>query len=152
MASVPKKANKFPLFVHKGRGYWCKTVLGKHHYFGSVANDPKGTEALKLWLFRKDWLLAGLPPPPYDPNGETTISVKYVCNRFIAAKEAKLEAGDLVLRSFEEHKDACKIILATIPADWFFPRGQHCSLHRVDYQTTAASAVLPSPTPSDPSQ
>ena len=112
---VPKKAEKFPLFKHP-RGYWCKTVLGKHHYFGSVANDPKGTEAVKLWLFRKDWLLAGLTPPPYDPNGETTISVKYVCNRFIAAKEAKLEAGDLVLRSFEEHKDACKIILATIPA------------------------------------
>jgi integrase len=116
MASVPKKATKFPLFVHKGRGYWCKTVLGKHHYFGSVANDPQGKEALKLWLYRKDWLLAGLEPPPYDPNGETTISVKYVCNRFIELKESKLEAGNLAQRTFDELKDTCKLVLEAIPA------------------------------------
>lgn len=114
--SVPKKADKFPLFIHKGRGYWCKTVLGKHHYFGKVADDPQGKEALKLWLYEKDWLLAGLEPPPYDPNGEQSISVKYVCNRFIEAKEAKLEAGNLSQRTFDELKDTCKLIMTAIPA------------------------------------
>lgn len=114
--SVPKKATKFPLFVHKGRGYWCKTVLGKHHYFGKVADDPQGKEALKLWLYEKDWLLAGLEPPPYDPDGEQTISVKYVCNKFIASKEAKLEAGNLSQRTFDELKDTCKLVMSVIPA------------------------------------
>jgi integrase len=114
--SVPKKADRFPLFVHKGRGYWAKTVLGKHHYFGKVDNDPQGKEALKLWLYEKDWLLAGLEPPPYDPDGESTISVKYVLNQFIAAKEAKLEAGNLSQRTFEELKDSCKLVMSAIPA------------------------------------
>lgn len=113
--SVPKKANKFPLFQHKGRGYWCKTVLGKHHYFGKVADDPQGKEALKLWLYKKDWLLAGLEPPPYDPDGESTISVKHVCNQFMASKEAKLEAGDLSQRTFDELKQTCKLVMQVIP-------------------------------------
>ena len=113
--SVPKKANKFPLFVHKGRGYWCKTVLGKHHYFGKVADDPQGKEALKLWLWRKDWLLAGLEPPAYDPDGEATISVKHVCNKFMAAKEAKLEAGNLSQRTYEELKEVCAFLMTVIP-------------------------------------
>lgn len=113
--SVPKKANKFPLFVHKGRGYWCKTVLGKHHYFGKVADDPQGKEALKLWLWRKDWLLAGLEPPDYDPDGEATISVKHVCNKFMAAKEAKLEAGNLSRRTYDELKETCKLIMSVVP-------------------------------------
>ena len=115
-ASVPKKATKFPLFVHKGRGYWCKTVLGKHHYFGKVADDPQGKEALKLWLYEKDWLLAGLDPPPYDPDGASTISVKYVLNKFLGAKEAKLEAGDLSQRTFDELKETGSLVLDAIPA------------------------------------
>jgi integrase len=114
--SVPKKADRFPLFIHKGRGYWCKTVLGKHHYFGKVADDPQGKEALKLWLYEKDWLLAGLEPPPYDPNGEQKVSVKYICNKFLEAKEAKLEAGDLSQRTFDELKETCKLVFDSIPA------------------------------------
>jgi integrase len=113
--SVPKKANKFPLFVHKGRGYWCKTVLGKHHYFGKVSDDPQGKHALKLWLYERDWLMAGLEPPAYDPDGEATISVKYVCNEFIASKEAKLKAGNLSQRTFDELKDTCKLTMSCIP-------------------------------------
>ena len=113
--SVPKKANRFPLFVHKGKGYWCKTVLGKHHYFGKVADDPKGKEALKRWLYEKDWLLSGLEPPPYDPNGETAISVKFVCNRFMESKESKLDAGDLSQRTYDELLATCKFLMETIP-------------------------------------
>ena len=113
--SVPKKANRFPLFAHKGRGYWCKTVLGKHHYFGKVADDPKGKEALKLWLYEKDWLLAGLEPPPYDPNGESAKSVKFVCNKFMESKESKLDAGNLSQRTFDELKETCKLVFTAIP-------------------------------------
>jgi integrase len=114
--SVPKKADKFPLFIHKGKGYWCKTVLGKHFYFGKVSDDPQGKQALKLWLFRKDWLLAGLDPPPYDPDGESTISVKHVCNRFLESKESKVKAGNLSPRTFDELEETCKLVFTAIPA------------------------------------
>lgn len=112
--SVPKKADKFPLFKHP-RGYWCKTVLGKHKYFGRVDADLKGQNALKRWLYEKDWLLAGLEPPPYDPNGETAISVKYVCNRFMESKESQLDAGNLSQRTYDELLGTCKFLMETIP-------------------------------------
>jgi integrase len=116
MASVPKKANKFPLFKHP-RGYWAKTVLKKHHYFGKIADDPQGKEALKRWLFKKDYLLAGLEPPAYDPNGgdEQTINVKYLCNRYLATKEAELKAGEIVKRTFDSWKTVCVMVMDSIP-------------------------------------
>ncbi len=115
VVSVPKKADRFPLFIHKGRQYWCKTVLGKHHYFGKVADDPQGKQALKLWIYKRDWLLAGLEPPPYDPDGESTISVRHVCNQFLASKEAAVEAGNLSQRTFDELKETCKLAMSVVP-------------------------------------
>jgi integrase len=111
--SVPKKANKFPLFIHKGRGYWCKTVLGKHRYFGKVADDPDGKKALKRWLREKDFLLAGLEPPAGD---EDTINVKYLCNKYLAVKDAEFKAGELAKRTFEEWKSVCELTMETIPS------------------------------------
>jgi len=111
--SVPKKANKFPLFVHKGRGYWCKTVLGKHRYFGKVVDDPDGKNALKRWLLEKDYLLAGLEPPAGD---EDAINVKYLCNKYVATKEAELQAGEIVKRTFDEWKSVCQMVMDSIPA------------------------------------
>jgi integrase len=111
--SVPKKADRFPLFIHKGRGYWCKTVLGKHKYFGRVADDPQGKEALKRWLREKDYLLAGLDPPTGD---EHSISVKYLCNKYLATKEAELQAGEIVKRTFDDWKSVCTIVMESIPA------------------------------------
>jgi hypothetical protein len=40
-------------------GCWCKKVRGEQHYFGTVANDPKGKAALEEWLRVKDDLTAG---------------------------------------------------------------------------------------------
>ncbi len=41
-----------------------KRVLCKQHYFGKVADDPQGKRALAEWMRVKDYLLAGLEPPP----------------------------------------------------------------------------------------
>jgi|GEM_PF-186480 len=51
----------FPLTAHP-RGYWCKKIRGRSHYFGKVATDPDGTAALTKWLDQKDALLAGRIP------------------------------------------------------------------------------------------
>lgn len=110
--SVPKSAEKFPLFKHP-RGYWCKTVLGKHRYFGKVADDPQGKEALRRWLREKDWRLAGLEPPP-EGSGDV-ISVKFCCNEYLAAKESKLDAGNLAPRTWSELKTTCELLMKTIP-------------------------------------
>lgn len=45
-----KQRNDFHLFVHKGTGRWCKKVKGRHRYLGYAREDPKGDNALKLWL------------------------------------------------------------------------------------------------------
>lgn len=108
---VPKKADKFPLFKHP-RGYWCKTVLGKHKYFGKVADDPQGKTAIKLWMQKKDYFLAGLEPPAGE---EDAITVKYVCNKFLEAKEARLHAGDLSSRTFVELKEVCAFFMSVVP-------------------------------------
>ena len=50
----------FPLTRHP-RGYWCKKVRGKIHYFGKIGDDPEGEKAVNQWLDQKDDLLAGRP-------------------------------------------------------------------------------------------
>lgn len=110
--SVPKRVDKFPLFVHKGRGYWCKTVLGKHFYFGKVADDPDGKAALTEWLRVKDYRLAGLEPPAPDSE---VIGVKYLCNQFMAFKEAQLNGGNIEPITYNEQHGVCKMVLECIP-------------------------------------
>ena len=112
--SVPKKANRFPLFIHKGKGYWCKTVLGKHKYFGKVADDPNGQKALKRWIKEKDHLLAGLEPPADDDSG--VITVRSVCNAFMESKEAAKDSGDLAQRTYDELLGTCKLFMTVVPA------------------------------------
>lgn len=110
-ASVPKKADKFPLFKHP-RGYWCKTILGKHKYFGKVADDPDGKQALKRWLREKEWRLAGLEPPT---DSDDAITVKFLCNRYLESKEVELKAGHIVQSTFDELKAILRDFMEVIP-------------------------------------
>lgn len=112
-AGRPRKSKDFPLFVHKGRGYWCKTVLGKHRYFGKVADDPDGKQALKVWNFQRDWLLAGEEPPPYGQNS-TSKTVLDVCNYWIGHKETLLNAGELARRTYDEYFATCEFLMAVV--------------------------------------
>ncbi|MCI0491779.1 MAG: hypothetical protein L0Z07_02455, partial [Planctomycetes bacterium] len=77
-----KPRQDFPLFPH-ATGRWCKKVKGKHHYFGKVADDPKGTAALQLWLDQRDDLLAGRIP---RTQGDC-LTVRDLCNHFLTSKE-----------------------------------------------------------------
>jgi integrase len=93
----------FPLFPHQA-GYWCKKVRGKLHYFGKVANDPKGQSALNKWLEQRDDLLAGRVPRVKAEG----LTVRDLCNRFLSAKKDLLNAGEINPRTFAELHDTCQ--------------------------------------------
>jgi hypothetical protein len=104
-----KRPKDFPLFKHQ-RGYWCKKVRQKLHYFGKVADDPLGEAALQLWLTQTDDLLAGRTPRS-TPDG---LTVAGLCNHFLTAKEQQRDAGEITGRSFAEYFDNCVFIVASL--------------------------------------
>ena len=101
----------FPLFPH-ATGRWAKKVRGKFCYFGKVSDDPKGEQALTKWLKEKDELLAGR-----TPRGDRVgLTVKDLCNRFLAAKEGQRDAGDIRSRTFDDYFATCSILIGAFGA------------------------------------
>ena len=47
-------AADFPPTPNLKNGPWCRKVRGVVHYFGRIADDPKGEAALNLWNEQKD--------------------------------------------------------------------------------------------------
>src|SRR5215471_13798794 len=93
----------FPLTAHPA-GYWCKKIKGKLYYFGPWS-DPDG--ALKKYLEQKDDLHAGRKPRE-SAEGAT---VKELCNRFLNAKQALLDAGELSPRTWADYKQVCDLVV-----------------------------------------
>jgi integrase len=102
-AKAVKPRADFPLFPHQA-GYWCKKVRGKLHYFGKVANDPKGQAALSKWLEQRDDLLAGRVPRVKVEG----LTVRDLCNRFLSAKRDLLDADEINPRTFADLHATCK--------------------------------------------
>ena len=103
----PKKPHAdFPLFPH-ARGYWAKKVRGKFHYFGKIANDPRGETALEQWLEQKDDLLAGRTPR----IASDCLTVASLCNHFLTAKSQQVEAGEIKQRTFRDYHTTCKAVV-----------------------------------------
>ncbi len=73
--SSRKAPNDFPLTRHP-RGYWCKKVKGKLHYFGKIVGDENGQAALAKWLDTKDDLLAFTPEEIRKPLEHGTINMR----------------------------------------------------------------------------
>src|SRR5215831_2046797 len=103
-ASKPTKPHAdFPLFAHAA-GVWAKKIRGKLHYFGKWS-DPKG--ALEAYLKVKDDLHAGRKPRE-DTAG---LTVKVLCNKFLIAKQAAVDSGELSPRTWEGYKEATDAIV-----------------------------------------
>lgn len=106
--SLPRKPSKdFPLSIHKGTGYWCKKVKGRVHYFGKVADDPKGQAALEQWLEQKDDLLAGREPRARSGG----LTVADLANQFLAHKEQLRDNGELNPRTFRGYYDTSATVV-----------------------------------------
>lgn len=104
--SSRKPSQAFPLYRHK-LGYWAKKVKGRCRYFGRIAGDETGQQALARWLEQKDDLLAGREPRPKQPEG---VTVRDLCNRFLSAKEQMRDDGELNSRTFATYHGACRVL------------------------------------------
>jgi integrase len=103
-AKPEKPTPDFPLYAHAA-GYWAKRIRGRVHYFGRW-DDPNG--ALDNYNAQKDALHSGRKPR--EAIEGTT--VKDLCNRFLAAKQGRVDAGELSPLSWKDYKDACDEIVA----------------------------------------
>jgi integrase len=94
----------FPLFPH-ATGRWAKKIRGKLYYFGPWENPDA---ALEKYLAQRDALHAG--QKPQASTGELTI--KELCNRFLRAKRAFVDSGELTMRSWKDYEAAARIVVA----------------------------------------
>jgi integrase len=105
MQKPSKPRPDFPLFPH-GNGQWAKKFYlnGKHtpKYFGSWKDDPKGEQAIRDYLARKDAILAGLDSLGAEVVSDT-MTVVEMLKRFLTAKHSQLQAGDLADETFNDY-------------------------------------------------
>lgn len=99
---------QFPLFPHQS-GRWAKKCRGRLNYFGKIADDPKGQNALTLWNDQKDELLAGRTPRAQLDG----LTVKDLCNKFLERKRSQLDLGTLSTRSFAEYVRTTDLLVDT---------------------------------------
>src|SRR5579871_4031538 len=93
----------FPLTAHPA-GQWCKKIRGKLHYFGPW-DDWR--DALDNYLKQRDALHAGRKPRT-DAEGTT---IKEMVNKFLNAKRASVDSGELAYRTWEDYKAACDLLI-----------------------------------------
>jgi integrase len=102
----------FPLFPlgnpdepHKLR--WAKKVRGKLCYFGKVEGDAKGVKALEVWLRDKDDLIAGRTPRSKVGG----LTIRELCNKFLAAKRTDVDIGRLTSRTFVQYSRTTDLLV-----------------------------------------
>jgi integrase len=89
----------FPLFAHATRR-WAKKIRGRFEFFGPW-DDPQG--ALERYLDTRDDLHAGRTPKPYRDG----LRMRDLANLYLAAKQRKVDAGELTLKSWSDAHRVC---------------------------------------------
>ena len=124
-SSRPKKPTAdFPLYPHP-LGYWSKKIDGRIVHFGRWARRVNGKlvalpyeagwrEAHKAYKARVDDVLAGDVAEfvvSAEKPGDGEIVLADLCNRFLTAKQRKVESQELSPRSFSEYKQATDLLI-----------------------------------------
>jgi len=107
-SSKPSKPSGFPLWEHPS-GRWCKKIRGRFCYFGKVADDPEGEDALKRYQQEREDLEAGRTPRPAGEAGGLT--VRELVNRFLTSKQHKQKRGEITARTFRDLHSTCARIV-----------------------------------------
>jgi hypothetical protein len=98
----PERPEGFRLFAHAAC-VWAKKVRGKLHYFGPWS-DPDGS--LNKSLDEKDDLLAGR-----NPRRRDGLNVGDLCNRFLSAKRALVDAAEMTSRHWGDYYGTCESVV-----------------------------------------
>lgn len=130
---APKKPkqDKPPCLHPTGR--WCKKVRGRLVYLGSAKDDPTGERAQRIWNEQCHGIRAGRKPILDSTAPPEGVTVKQLCDAFLAAKESRLTTGELAQRSFADLHRTCLKVADTLtrhrlvsdlkPADFAYLRG-----------------------------
>jgi integrase len=102
--TTDKPSPDFPLTPHRGTKRWCKKIRGRLHYFGPL-DDPQA--ALLKWQEQRDDLLAGRLPRPKDEAG---LTLEKLINKFLNAKRAAVESGDLSAATWMDYHRSSRIV------------------------------------------
>jgi integrase len=84
-------------------GRWCRKIKGRVHYFGT---DKE--KALEEWERTKCDLLAGRTPRVKTDG----LEIGDLCERFLNAKRALVESGELSPRTFGQYHSTCNKLVA----------------------------------------
>ena len=106
MSTLEKIDPDFSLTKHP-RGYYCKRILGRLHYFGK--RNATKYEALRDYEAKRPYLEVGVEPPQFGG-----VRLEEALDRFLVAKEKRMKAAELSKRTFEEYKKQCERILVVI--------------------------------------
>lgn len=104
---------EFPLNSH-ANGSWYKYIpaAGGIVTFGSWKDDPKGERALAKFLEERDDLFAGR-----TPRGRVDDAVAPILAQVLGVKEKEVEVGEIEKVTFDELKDAAKLVVDYFGAD-----------------------------------
>jgi len=107
----------FPLSPHAS-GKWVKRIRGKLYYFARWAKTVGGKleripgdgwkEALEIYKAQAGDLHVGRTPRASSGG----LDVKELCNRFLTAKQQKMDSGELTARTFAEYRKTTDRLIA----------------------------------------
>lgn len=107
-----KPYRDFPLFANQN-GQWCRKIAERAYYFGTWHDDPRGTRAIERYKAELPYILSGETIPD-DTSG---LTVGELCEQFLAAKNAKLESGELSARTLAGYQLTARFLVKHLRDD-----------------------------------
>ena len=99
-------------FPHR-TGRWAKKARGRFVYLGKVSDDPTGEAAWNKWLEIRDDVRAGRTPRPKVEG----LTVKDLVNRWLTAKQRKLDSGELTLHTMNNYRNVTDLLMGELDAN-----------------------------------
>ena len=94
------------MYAHAS-GRWAKKRRGKLHYFGKW-DDTEA--AIQKYLDQRDDLHAGRTPR----NTGDGLTVAYLCNTFLTAKQDLLHNDEIRIRTFADYYGSCERLISEL--------------------------------------
>ncbi|MEX0776403.1 MAG: hypothetical protein WD042_11930 [Phycisphaeraceae bacterium] len=100
----------FPLSPHVPTGRWYKVIKGRRVYFGKLADWQS---AIDTYQQQREDLYAGRTRRSIDAQG---IRLGVLCNRFLTAKQAAVDAHELNQRTYADYRTTTDRLVGTFGA------------------------------------